>query len=302
MERDDGVPRCDNQGMNPEIHALTSDGVAAARTLPHLVRALNSCHHRGELSRVLPGVYTQPDKADDWLTRLQAIRAYGDDLVVTRRAAAHLSTQLTVPQPEVIDLASPRQMRAAPGYAVEQRYIPPELTTRRFGVRCTIPALTVLDLIDEEGSDAVDDALRRGIKLDELKWALAKSPGRRGNVQRREILEDSRDTPWSPLERRAHRELRAAGIEGWRTNHRVVVDAKAYFVDVAIPHLLLGFEIDGEEFHNTPEAFHRDRAKDQALGRAGWQIVHFSKQTMGDFARTAQELIEARRRVIRPWR
>lgn len=279
--------------MNPEIRSmLTADGVVAARRWPHLVRALNSCCHRGEITRVLPGVYALPESAEDLETRLRAVRAYGDEIVVTQRWAASRTWWPEIELPDHIQIAGPRDIKDHPGFEYEQRYIRPDLVTRKGQLQVTAPALTVLDLIPDLGSQVVDEALRRrATTLAAIERALKLTPGRRGNKDRRAVLDDSRDQPWSPLERDAHRRLRTAGITGWVTNHPVRVRGASYYLDIALPELKIAIEVDGAEHHGGHESFHADRRRDQDLAMAGWRVARFTAQTMDRLVPVVMELI-----------
>ena len=117
------------------------------------------------------------------------------------------------------------------------------------GLRCTAPALTALDLIDYFGGEAIDVLLRgRQATLLHLHEALAATTYRRSNEQRRQIVLESRENPWSPPERLAHRLLRDAGITGWVGNLRVVVRGHAYSVDIGFPEINLAVESTGVSF------------------------------------------------------
>lgn len=282
--------------MNPEIGALlAADGVVAARSHPHLVRALNACHHRGELARVLPGVYCLPDRATEVGTRLSAVHAYGEDIAVAGRWAASLTWWPELELSGDIEIAGPRDLKIRTGFRYEQRYIRPDLLMRVGRVLVTAPALTVLDLLPDLGPGVVDDALRRrATTLASLERTLKVTPGRRGNRYRREILQDSRDEPWSPLEREAHRRLRAAGIVGWVTNHPVRAGGALYFVDIALRELRIAIEIDGAEHHATADAFHADRRRDQDLTSAGWHVVRFSVHTLDRLVPVVERMIRLR--------
>ncbi len=283
--------------MNPEITALlAADGVVAARRHPHLARALNSCQHRGQLTRLLPGVYAYPDRAADASLRLRAITEYGNDLAVTAEWAASLSWWPDIDRPDRIGVAGPHDLKDHEGYAYEQRYIRPDLLTSASGSLLTVTALTVLDLITEIGPIAVDEALRRrATTIAVLERALRLTPGRRGNKLRRDVLEDSRDQPWSPLERDAHRRLRSSGIAGWVTNHPVRIAGVVYYLDVALPELRIALEFDGAEYHGTPEAFHGDRRRDQDLVAAGWRVARFTVKTMDRVVPVLRQLIRESR-------
>ena len=248
---------------------------------------------------MLPGVFALPGRDQDVPTRLSAIGQYGDDFVVTNEwAAADWWPELA--RPDNITVATPREVKGAAGFEFEQRYIRPELTRRRNGVLVTSPELTILDLIPVLGAIAVDEGLRRRVvTLGGLRQTLRLTPKRRGNRLRREVLDDSRDIPWSPLERDAHRRLRDARIFGWTTNHAVTIDGRRYYLDVAFPDLKIAIEFDGETFHGGPDAFHGDRARDQDLTSEGWIVLRFTTKSMHKLIETVLKCIRQRRAEFR---
>ena len=260
---------------------------------PELDRALNACRCRGDLAAVLPGIFCYAHKATEFDVRLAAAAASTRPYTLIGRAAAK-RTWWPELECDVVSLAHVGRLEPKSGFTFVDRYIPPALIDDSGDLPITTPALTVLDLIPELGADCVDEALRRRIvTLPELWEALRLTPRRRGNTQRRELLADSRDKPWSPLERRAHRLLRERRMTGWTTNHEVLIDGEQFFIDVAIAHL----KIDGYEFQSSRAAFHRDRRKDALLAREGWLVMHFSSETLHllpDALRAAQR---QRRRV-----
>ena len=133
---------------------------------------------------------------------------------------------------------------------------------------------------------AIDEALRRGVvTLDQLWEALALTPQRAGNKQRRWLLEDSRDVPWSPAERDLHRIYRGLDLSRrHRTNHRVDLPTRAAYIDLALPELRLGFEVDGYDHHSGPVEFRRDRTRDPELAELGWMVVRFDAIDVSDNA------------------
>ncbi|WP_157754719.1 DUF559 domain-containing protein [Nigerium massiliense] len=209
------------------------------------------------------------------------------DAVITGRAAAHLTWW---PQLSARTLSATRASAAAraPGFDFHRRRIDPELVTQYGGLRVTTVALTVLDLIPELGGAAIDEALRRRVvTLQELWVALDATPNRRGNVRRRMLLHDSRDQPWSEAERLLHQVMRGVTLPcRWVSNHRVDVAHEGsagapptiahYYLDVALPDLLLDIEVDGHEFHSSRESFSRDKRRDAHLASDGWQVVRIS--------------------------
>lgn len=99
---------------------------------------------------------------------------------------------------------------------------------------------------------------------------------RLGNPQRRRLLLDSRDEPWSVPERRFHRLLRDAGITGWRANLPVRIGDARCYLDVAFELVLLAIEIDGRLYHSAPEAFELDRRRQNLLVLNGWHVLRFT--------------------------
>lgn len=276
--------------------ALEEDLVLNANRHPELTRALNSTRYRGELATVLPGIYALTERRGEFDTRIAALRSDLRGLIVTGVAAARLTWW---PELEVQDIgvAYPGELSPAAGFAFEQRIIPEELTLVDASLRVTNPALTVLDLIPTLGSIAVDEALRRkATTLDQLRATLALTPKRRGNKSRREILRDSRDQPWSPLERKAHQVLREAGIRGWYTNFWLMIDGRAIFLDVALPSAKIAVELDGFAYHGQREAFHQDRLRDAKLTALGWHVLRFSTETLHLMPDALRSALKTRRR------
>ena len=239
---------------------------------------------RGELARLLPGVYCEPGLAREVETRVRALYLLDPDAVLLGRAAARATWWPELPVPEV---AASRRSHARPpsGFHWTDRAIPLDRTVDLpGGIRATDPALTVLDLVPELGGVAIDEALRRGAStLTELARALDEGPGRVGNVLCRRLLRDSRDEPWSEAERAFHRLLRRAALP-WRyaTNLPVHLPDATYVLDAALPRLRLGFEVDGRQHHGAATAFVADRRRDVRLGLAGWAIHRFAAATVSD--------------------
>jgi len=194
--------------------------------------------------------------------------------------------------------AAASRLASRPGYALERRTIPERLVVEWGGIRVTAKALTALDLIDSLGGNAIDDALRLGVRLSALKRALDLTPQRPGNDERRRLLRDSRSNPWSEAERAAHRALRAARIRGWRANHAVVLGTSTAYLDVAFCAVKLAVEIDGREFHESWACRVRDAARDRRLAASGWLVIRFSaKEVLDDpdaFVREVADVLDAR--------
>ena len=239
-------------------------------------RTLQSALAAGLVTRLLPGVYAVAGAEDDLAVRAAAVVAWQPDAVVTGRAAARLTfwPGLAVTHVDVARRGhAPRSRR----YRFHERTIDPAHIIESTALRVTVPALTAVDLVDELGGDGIDTCLRaRAARLEDLWKAFAAHPSRPGNNERRRMLLDSRDEPWSAAERLAHRLLRAAGITGWRANYRVVVSGCRYFIDIAFPGVRLAVEIDGRLHEDDPAVFETDRYRQNQLVGAGWTVLRFT--------------------------
>ncbi len=270
--------------MHPRLlDDIRTDGLVTRR--PGTAHAVDWAVKCGELVRLVRNVYTTRELATRPAIRAAAISIAHPIAVITGSAAAALTwwPELVV---GAVDVASATGFRGTgPGYRWERRLVPDDLVRwTGLGLRVAVPALSVLDLIPERGGDVVDEALRRrAVRMTDLWEALTRTPGRRGNRVRLDVLKDSRDEPWSEPERLAHRHLRRARLRGWQTNYRVRLDQATYFIDIAFPRLRIAIEIDGFEFHSSRAAFENDRAKDSRLVAAGWIVLRFSARQVGDY-------------------
>jgi hypothetical protein len=159
---------------------------------------------------------------------------------------------------------------------IVQRDIPSELVEQRGGLRFTVPDFTAIDLARSLGGEVIDRALRsRMVTLAGMHHALELTPWRPGNKDRRAVLLDSRDEPWSAAERLAHRIFRNAGITGWKANVPFRFDGRNYFLDIAFRNKPLVVEIDGR-IHLNPQIFESDRLRGNDLVLARKHTLHFT--------------------------
>jgi very-short-patch-repair endonuclease len=176
-----------------------------------------------------------------------------------------------------------RKVAPRSGFVLSRRAVPPELVVSRSGLRYTSPALTAVDLATAEWAEPIDRALRsRTATLAGMHEALLATAHRRGHADRRRLLLDSRDEPWSEAERRAHRLLRAAGLRGWRGNRPVVVAGRLYYIDIAFGASRLAVEIDGRLHELDEDLFESDRWRQNALVRSGWRVLRFTWSMLVD--------------------
>ena len=262
--------------LQEEVRAIVGrEGLVVRAEHPELRGATERLLRSGELVPVLPGIYTAPLRAGDRVVRLLAV-ARDPDAVFVERTAAQLTFWPKLSGDEIC-CAARRGMKHRAGFRFDRRHVPSELVHERRGLRMTVPALTALDLCTDVGGDAIDRALRtRTATLAGLHRAFELTGNRRGNRDRRALLLDSRDEPWSEAERLAHRLLRGAGITGWRANRKVVIEGNIYYLDVAFPALKLAVEIDGRLHETDEDLFESDRWRQNALVLEGWMVLRFT--------------------------
>ena len=256
---------------------LDEHGVLSHRRHPRLDTTLRYLASRGDLVRVLPGVYTSAGSELSTRIRIAAVMAYDPDAVLTEAAAASVSFWPKIGVASVTCAVRHRR-RPQRGFAFTRRSIPAELVCEASGIRYTSVALTALDLCESRGGDAIDQALRsRRTTLAHLRRAMELTGNRVGNRVRRELLLDSRDEPWSAAERILHRLLRSAGITGWTANKAVVVDGLRYYPDALFSgRARLLIEVDGYEYHSDREVFETDRWRQNLLILDGWCVLRFT--------------------------
>ena len=255
-------------------------GLISRRDHPALANTVAWLVRQGKLVPVLPGIYAPPELARNVEVLMRAVSLRHTDAVVLGAAAARASFWPDAPL-RTIDVAAATRLARRQGYAFSRRHIPAELVVERAGLRYTAPALTAIDLATFECADAIDIALRtRAATLGGMYEALRLTPNRAGNMQRLELLIDSRNEPWSAAERVAHRILRAAGLTGWKTNFPVFLEGRLYYIDIAFPHLKLAIEIDGRLHEEDEDLFESDRWRQNALVADGWRVLRFTWQML----------------------
>jgi very-short-patch-repair endonuclease len=275
---------------------LAEETVILRREHPELQDSLSWQVRRGELTAVLPGIYTTPQAALDPLVLVAALARGWPETVFTRATAARLSYWPELPVRVVT--ATARTNRAArSGLRWERRQIPPELVMTRGGLSMTTPALTALDLSDLDHTEPLDMALRqRVVTVQTLREALDLTANRRGNADRWAVVLDSRSGPWSYPERLGHRLLRRTGIKGWRANYPFrEPGGNLYYIDIAFEQARLAIEIDGRIHATNLEVFESDRWRQNALVNANWRVLRFTycmiQQHPEVFVRTIQDAL-----------
>lgn len=202
--------------MKRELAELfAAEGVVALREHRAWRSALRGALRRGEIVAVLRGIYTLPEFATLFRVRCHAIQLADPDAVLHGATAAALLGW--GPEPPTLEVVTHR-LHPRSWLRVSRRRLAPERIATSSGLRMTDGPTTALDnAVPTEGC-SLDEALRSRVPLAALQEAAAERRGRRGVRAERCLLWESRDEPWSPAERYAHRLLHRDGIRGWVAN------------------------------------------------------------------------------------
>lgn len=232
---------------------------------------------KGELCRVLPGVFIHPDAINRPAALARAVTSYDPNAIVTGRAAAALTYW---PELDVsgLDAVTTTDHTDSDLIRFTRRTIPEELICNLGEVRVTSPALTALDLCTGElGAQAMDRVLQLGHStVPELRRALDLTPGRPGNDIRRRLLRDVKSGGCSPLERDGHALLRQGGLTNWVANKRILIAGVPVVPDLRFRDRMLVIEFDGFTYHSSREAFERDRGRQNLLVSIGYLVLRFT--------------------------
>jgi very-short-patch-repair endonuclease len=158
------------------------------------------------------------------------------------------------------------------------------------GICVTSPTRTLLDLaaVDTEPMvhAAVDQALRRKwTTLEKLDVATERAAGRRGVAFLRELVKRYRggDGPSeSELEARVRELLEDEGLPRPETQRVVKVGGRVRRIDFRFPGTRVLIEADGYAHHSSPDAFEKDRDRNNALIARGFVVLHWTWAMLRD--------------------
>ncbi len=268
--------------------------LVAVRDFPHQAASLYYRRRRGELWSPLPGILALAEAEDCWDLRLASARLWAPDLMICGAAAAKLLWWPEL-EPEQIDLWGGQRKAPVPWLNVSQAPVPKDLMHVMEEAKVAVPALSAIQTARVLGGIAIDEALRRrAATLQQMNEALGATPRQPGNKSIRRLLRESRNEPWSPLEREAHVRLNKARITGWVTNHKLRIGERTMYVDVALPEFKLAIELDGFEIHSRKQTFHDDRARQNLLVLAGWTVLRYTWETIDDLVPQVRRFLSPR--------
>jgi very-short-patch-repair endonuclease len=248
---------------------------------------IDSMVQRSRLHPVRPGVYAVGHDAISsegcWMA---AVLAAGADAVLSHRSAAALWSILPFPR-SPIEVTAPTQHRLPSAIVHRRRLLMDEVTVRD-GIRVTGVSRTLFDLAAVVPRESVQRAINQAevmrltdpLSLDEL---VLRYRGRRGVAIVRSILEQGRiglELTRSELEARFLAFLDRTLLPRPMTNTAVQVGGRSIECDCVWRSHRLVVELDGRAFHDTADAYERDRRRDRGLHAAGWRVIRVTWQQL----------------------
>jgi very-short-patch-repair endonuclease len=246
---------------------------------------LSRAEAAGQLRRVRRGVYAVAGAPrSQWEDIVAAALAAGPEAVVSHQSAAAVHG-FEFAERRSVELSVPAGSRSRLTGIVLHRVT--DLSARdiieRRGVLVTTPCRTLVDLAGRLGPVLTEKTLDEGLvqrrwTVSDLVECLARA---RQNAPGRTWLESclhfrSEDTNAdSVLEARVFRAL--SGVVPFAAHYSIVIGGSVYVVDGAWPERMVAMEIAGRSHRlASRSAFDRERDKFNALGSAGWRIVHLT--------------------------
>ena len=248
----------------------------------------------GRLHRIHLGVYAVGHTVLNRNGRyLAAVLAAGGGAVLSHRSAAIL-WGIHRSDAAKIDVTVPRAcgFRSTRTIAVHRPRLPPKAMTHT-GIRVTTPGRTLQDLATAvprrmlEKAAEMAEALRLHVELD---------PDHPGAARLANVLErhDLEHTTRSPLEDDFLELCDRYDIPRPLVN----VYIEGFEVDFVWPEARLIVETDSRTWHDTADAFERDRVRDALLTATGWRVVRFTRRRVRTEPGAVADLVRTLRSPI----
>ncbi len=242
---------------------------------------------RGRLKRVHHGVYQYGSGELSIEGRLYAaVRAVGNDAVLSHISAAVLLRFWPFAIPSIVDVTVPRRVSSRDRIRVHQvAGLRASAVTTHLGIRVTTPARTILDLA---GAMYSDNAFRRVIHeaqvqkkvtLAELQAEVARARLRCPGAARlaAEIADGPKPTR-SGFEDWAVELLRRHNFPPFETNVHLAGTPDWVEVDILFPHQKLVIEVDGDRYHATRFRRESDAHKQAIVEAAGCCVIRLGEE------------------------
>ncbi|MGV0834322.1 hypothetical protein [Mycolicibacterium thermoresistibile] len=267
--------------MTDELDELfdRQGGVASsAQILQHLSRRrFQSAVDTGVLERLWQGIYCRGEP-DDFIRLAGLDFSCGKPVPVCLGTAAALHG-FDTEEPADLHVLNPPggQLRSVDGLAVHRRDGAPLTIVQ--GRPATTAAWTAVEVARSlrrpRALATLDAALRSGTCTRAEIWrAAVAQAGRRGIVAVRGLIAVADGRAESPMESEARLAMIDGGLPIPELQYELIDGTgRPRRVDFAWPLQSVAVEYDGLDWHSSPDAMRRDRARTAALMDVGWTVI-----------------------------
>ena len=268
----------------------------------------------GRCLRRAPGVYELPGHRRSWSQDLWvAYLAAGKNAVVSHEAAASSQDAPSFPAgPLTLTVPHPEHQRVTGAVVHQSRVLLRHHWFLLYGRRTTTLARTLVDLAGSTSHARLDAVYEYGLLTGRLTHAAMAAtftelfhPSRRGITLLGDVL-DARGPGHVPAASELERRLFATcELVGLRPKRQFPLPGRQMItgcVDAALVEAKLILEADGRRWHSRVADFRRDRERDKAAARDGWQTLRFCHEELVEDpqgqARVIFEVYDQRRRLL----
>ncbi len=303
--------------MRPELaRVLQAHGGVARRadllaSVP--VHLIDRAVSRGQLVRVLPQVYCDPELLDAPLTRLRSALEYAGKNAALSHTSGLPLWNLPVPADLPVHLTTgTRRLLPAGDVIVHRRRgfrAEPPLVVSRGGLavvrleNCLVDSWPLLAGYERRAPliSAVQQRLTTADRVLMAAEDAPRLPGRASLLRLADLLASG-----------CHSELEIWGFRHVFTHPmlptaqqqlRVRLGSRVTYLDVAYAEEMVDVELDGSRYHFGDDQREQDMRRDAALVAAGWLVVRFSHRRLHQepdaVRREVLATLEVRRRQLR---
>lgn len=258
----------------------------------------------GEWIRALPGVYRLATVAPTpeqgvWLGAL-----WLDNGVLTGVGAAWWWEMVPhPPQRWEFLVANVTRRTVQSGVCVMRRWVDPVDVTKHRGVAVVTKPLAVLRaaITLEQGRRGhgvrlIDRTKQtKQVSAHELRTTFQRNRGTWGTTVMRELLERTGDRAHSNLERLGAKLLTDAGLTGFVVNLAIrLPSGRRMEIDIGFEARKLAIELDGFQYHSSPESHAVDLERQNTLVAAGWTVLRYGPDVLNNEPeRFVREVLDA---------
>lgn len=252
-------------------------------------RGLDTGVRRGELVRLLPGVYVAGAVANEHRVRCAAVVLWSRGaLRITGESALHLYAR-DLPAPAVVECVGPARggIRVPPWVRLRRREPGPWQSSPR-GVACVVSEEAVVDAWHRAAPERREDLLYQALWERVAGWrAIARAASKRRRIADRRrltaIIREFEAGARSPGEAVARRRVFVGRtFREFERQVELVVAGRRRYPDMLHRELRIVVEADGDAYHGDRRAVRNDRERDAELAAAGYVTIRFSFRDLMD--------------------